>query len=164
VAPKEQFMAATPGVQGTSGQQSSDANAPLRNLDLDQFIKLMVTELQNQDPLNPMDNSQILSQISQIREIEATDKMSKSLDSLLTSQSAVLLGQGLANAGTLIGKKVSGLMETKVDDGDPDTKDEVTTETVTGVVDRVSIEDGNAVLHVGDKYFPLNKLIDVRTA
>jgi flagellar basal-body rod modification protein FlgD len=143
------------GVPGTRGQQANEANQPLRELDLSEFIKLMVTELQNQDPLNPMENSEILSQISQIREIEASDKMTKTLEGLLTSQDAVLLGQSLANAGTLIGKKVTGQAATTVDG-------EVHIENVTGVVDRVSIDAGKATIHMGEKKFPLDKLLDIR--
>ena len=43
----------------------------------------MITELQNQDPLNPMDNTQMLEQINQIRQIGATDKLTSTLDSVL---------------------------------------------------------------------------------
>lgn len=146
----------TVGIQGTRGQQDG-TNAPLRDLDMGEFIKLMVTELQNQDPLNPMENSEILTQISQIREIEASDKMSKTLNTLLGSQDAVLLGQSLSNAGGLIGKKVTGQVETKTDDG-------VQVENVTGVVDRVSLESNKPVIHIGDKKFPLDKVLDVRAA
>ena len=38
----------------------------LKTVDTNQFLTLMITELQNQDPLNPMDNTQMLQQISQI--------------------------------------------------------------------------------------------------
>jgi flagellar basal-body rod modification protein FlgD len=144
----------TVGVQGTRGQQDS-TNEPLRGLDMGQFIKLMVTELQNQDPLNPMENSEILTQISQIREIEASDRMTKTLESLRTSQDAVLLGQGLATAGGLIGKTVTGQASTQTDAG-------VSVENVTGVVDRVSLDGGKPLIHIGEKKFPLSKVLDVR--
>ncbi len=144
----------TVGIQGTRGQQDG-TNQPLRDLDMGEFIKLMVTELQNQDPLNPMENSEILSQISQIREIEASERMTKTLDALRTSQDAVLLGQSLANAGGLIGKNVTGQSSTKTEDG-------VQVENVTGVVDRVTLEVGKPFLHIGDKKFGLDKILDVR--
>lgn len=141
-------------VQGTRGQQDG-TNQPLRDLDMGEFIKLMVTELQNQDPLNPMENSEILTQISQIREIEASDRMTKTLDALRSSQDAVLLGQSLANAGGLIGKNVTGQVSTRTEDG-------VQIENVTGVIDRVSLEAGKPILHIGDKQFGLDKILDVR--
>ena len=98
----------------TTGRDAGD----LRELDLNHFLTLMVTELQNQDPLDPIDNSQILAQIGQIRSISATDKLTKTLDS-------VLLGQNLGTASGLIGKRIEALS----DDGD----------LVNGVVDRVTV-------------------------
>jgi flagellar basal-body rod modification protein FlgD len=147
------------GVRGTQGQQDG-TNAPLRDLDMGEFIKLMVTELQNQDPLNPMENSEILTQISQIREIEASDKMTKTLNNILTSQDAVLLGQSLSNAGNLIGKKVTGEIETRIENENGE--DEVKVEQVTGVVDKISISAGQPVVHIGEKKFPLAKVTEVR--
>jgi flagellar hook assembly protein FlgD len=147
------------GIQGTRGQQDS-TNAPLRDLDMGAFIKLMVTELQNQDPLNPMENSEILTQISQIREIEASDKMTKTLNDILTSQDAVLLGQSLSNAGNLIGKKVTGEVESRI--VNEDGEDEMKVEVVTGIVDKISLTAGQPVVHIGEKRFPLAKVTEVR--
>ena len=52
----------------------------LRGLDIESFLDLFIAELQNQDPLNPLDNAQILQQISQIREVGATDKLTDRVD------------------------------------------------------------------------------------
>lgn len=119
----------------TNGKKSQDA--ALRDLDVDQFLKLMIAELQNQDPLNPTDNQAILEQINTIRNIGATDKMTETL-------SAVLVGQTLSNAATLIGKQIDAL----TDDG----------KTVQGKVDSVSVVDGTPQLHVGDKKVRLDNL------
>jgi flagellar basal-body rod modification protein FlgD len=91
----------------------------LRDLGLDEFLQLMITELQNQDPLSPMDNAQIVEQMGHIREISATNQLVETLDAMLT-------GQNLGTASTLIGKEVAAI----TDVGDP----------VNGVVDRVSVE------------------------
>src|SRR6476619_6266517 len=85
-----------------STKKNQGANDALRGLDMDQFLKLMIAELQNQDPLKPMENSEILQQISQIRDIGATDKMTSTLD-------AVLLEQNLSAASAMIGKQIHGL-------------------------------------------------------
>jgi hypothetical protein len=81
----------------------------------------MIAELQNQDPLNPLDNKDMLAQISQIREVGATDKLTKTLDS-------VLLGQNIASATNLIGADITALS----DDG----------EKVEGLVNNVMIDKG----------------------
>jgi len=121
---------------GAAGQ-----NEALRDLNLEDFLKLMITELQNQDPLNPLDNAQILQQVSQISNIDATTKLSGTLDS-------VLLGQSVASASALIGKSVGGL----TDAGDQ----------VSGIVDRVSIEDGQANVHIGAQKVRLSNLEEIR--
>jgi flagellar hook assembly protein FlgD len=103
---------------------STDA---INDIDLNTFLKLMIAELQNQDPLNPLDNKDMLAQISQIREVGATDKLTQTLDS-------VLLGQNISSATNLIGADISALS----DDG----------QSITGIVDRVSIDKGSPKLHV----------------
>jgi flagellar basal-body rod modification protein FlgD len=79
----------------------------------------MITELSNQDPLNPTDNAQFLQQITQMREISATDTLTGTLD-------AVLTGQNLATASGLIGKKIDALADDATN--------------VTGTVDKVVVE------------------------
>ena len=101
-------MSQLPAVGTTSGVDTSSGTTAgandLRDLELDQFLQLMIAELQNQDPLNPLDNSEILQQISQIREISATNQLNETLD-------AVLTGQNLSTASSLIGKQVTALSD-----------------------------------------------------
>ena len=119
----------------------------LREVDLNQFLQLLITELQNQDPLNPLDNSEILNQITQIRELSATNKLSDTLD-------AVLLGQNMTTASSLIGKQIHAL----TDDA----------ENVEGTVDRVSVDvnagdTGSRILrvHVGSHQIDLNNIREI---
>jgi len=100
-------MSTVNGAFSTSGSSSKTANSAadaLKDIDLDQFLQLMITELQNQDPLDPMDNSQMLQQIGQIRQIGSTDKLSSTLE-------AVLVGQNLATAGGLIGRQIRAVTD-----------------------------------------------------
>src|SRR5207244_8307648 len=79
-------------------------NAALGQLKLDDFLKMLLTELQNQDPLSPMDSSTMLTQIGQISQVGATQNLTSTLDS-------VLLGQNINNATALIGKTITGLAD-----------------------------------------------------
>jgi flagellar basal-body rod modification protein FlgD len=134
-------MATTPISPTTlSGQAPTDRNDALRDLDMDEFLKLMITELQNQDPLNPLENNEILQQISQIREIGATGKLTETLE-------AVLLGQNLTSATSMIGKTIEALS----DDA----------QTIRGTVDKITVADGEPRLHVGDKSIRLNNVSQV---
>ena len=110
-------------VAGNSG--NIGASNSIENLDLDVFLTLMLEELQNQDPLDPMDNDQLLNQIGQIREISANDKLTETLDS-------VLLGQNVSTAANLIGTEVEAL----TDRG----------QRVVGAVQQVSINEGEPIL------------------
>jgi flagellar basal-body rod modification protein FlgD len=77
----------------------SDAFSALTSED---FVKIMFTELGNQDPLKPNDSSQLVQQMANLRSIQSDLDMSKKLESLVSQNQ-------LASAGGLIGKSVSGL-------------------------------------------------------
>src|SRR5687767_660853 len=98
-------MSRIPSTLNTSpGERSFTNTDAINDLELGTFLELMIAELQNQDPLNPLDNKDMLAQISQIREVGATDKLTKTLES-------VLLGQNIASATNLIGADISALSD-----------------------------------------------------
>jgi flagellar basal-body rod modification protein FlgD len=114
-------MATLPVTANSSANSATDTKKPkdLKDLDVNQFLQLMIAELTNQDPLNPMDNTQLVQQIGSIREISATDKLSSSLE-------LVQSGQSLSTASSLIGKNIKALTDDNSN--------------IEGVVERVSIE------------------------
>ena len=126
---------------------SAQRSAGLNDFGVDQFLGLLIAGLQNQDPLNPMENSELIQQIGQIREISATIQLSDTL-------TAVLLGQNTATASSLIGKRITAL----TDDA----------ENVEGVVTRASItvdsnQDGSRTIrvHIGDKSIRLENIREI---
>ena len=68
----------------------------------DRFLKLLVTQLKNQDPLSPMDNAQITSQMAQISTVTGIDQLNASLQTMAASFGA---GQSL-QATSMIGRNV----------------------------------------------------------
>ncbi|TNE73631.1 flagellar biosynthesis protein FlgD [bacterium] len=72
----------------------------------DEFLRLLVTQLQNQDPVNPMDSSQFASQLAQFNSVEQLINVNDSLTAMAQSQE--LIGTGLNNtlASSLPGKTV----------------------------------------------------------
>ncbi|WP_140634906.1 flagellar hook assembly protein FlgD [Methylibium rhizosphaerae] len=68
----------------------------------DRFLKLLVTQMQNQDPLNPMDNAQVTSQMAQISTVSGIEKLNVGIESM-TSQFTQM--QALQGA-SLVGRKV----------------------------------------------------------
>ncbi|MBI4717326.1 MAG: hypothetical protein HY763_05940 [Planctomycetes bacterium] len=102
----------------TSGaaQRPGTQNDSLSTLGSDDFFKLLITQLTNQDPLQPTGNEELLRQISSIREIELSTTLTKSLQTLTGQQSfssaSAMIGQyvtaspdaqGLAPAGVVVG-------------------------------------------------------------
>ena len=76
--------------------------APEADLDRNAFLRLFTTQLQNQNPLDPMKNEAFVAQLAQFSSLEATTRMSDSLDQFVTSQSTEKLMRG----ASLIGKNV----------------------------------------------------------
>jgi len=68
----------------------------------DRFLKLLVTQMKNQDPLNPMDNAQVTSQLAQLSTVTGIDKLNATLQALSDNMS---IGQSLS-ATSMIGRGV----------------------------------------------------------
>lgn len=68
----------------------------------DRFLTLLVTQLQNQDPLNPLDNSQVTTQLAQINTVTGIEKLNSTLNELFSIYDQ---GQSMQAAG-MIGKNV----------------------------------------------------------
>lgn len=90
----------------------------INKLDASDFLQLLLTQLQQQDPLEPTDTDQMIQQVNTIREIAASSSLTSTLDSMR-------VGQDVTTASSLLGKTVKAL----TDDG----KD------ITGVVSKVSV-------------------------
>ncbi len=75
----------------------------------DRFLKLLTTQLKNQDPLNPMDNAQITSQLAQISTVSGIEKLNATLQLMLqdnqnaqTTQAAGLVGHSVMVPGSAL--------------------------------------------------------------
>ena len=73
----------------------------------DTFMKLLVTQMKNQDPLNPLDNAQVTSQLAQLSTVTGIEKMNTTLQSLIgsyqssqTLQAAGMIGHDVLAAGS----------------------------------------------------------------
>lgn len=73
------------------------------------FMKLLVTQMKNQDPLNPMDNAQVTSQLAQLSTVTGIDKLNTTVNTLMstfqsnqTLQAAGMIGHGVLTPGSNI--------------------------------------------------------------
>ncbi len=83
---------------------SSIADATAKSaLGKDDFLKLMIVQLQNQDPLNPMDNQAFVAQLAQFSNLEQLQQVNKGIDSLSIGQA----GANQQAAANLVGRDVT---------------------------------------------------------
>lgn len=68
----------------------------------DQFLRLLITQMKNQDPLNPMDNAQMTTQMAQMSSLQGIERLNATLESLAAS----LTGNQAMQAATLVGRDV----------------------------------------------------------
>lgn len=118
-------------IYGVGGTTTSTAytNATAASVDYQSFLKLLVAEMKNQDPTNPMDSTDYVTQLATFSQVEQSVQMNSKLDQILQAST-------LSQAGSLIGRTVTSA------DG-----------TISGKVASVSLySDGIiAVLESGDK-------------
>jgi flagellar basal-body rod modification protein FlgD len=116
-------------------------NTPGAQLGKDDFLKMLVAQMQNQDPSNPTDDTQMAAQLAQFSSLEQMTNVAQSMDALSATmtlgQSFTLIGHEIAYTGQ-DGKLTSGVVDgVSVTDGAP-----------TLDVDGVSV-DPSAVAAVG---------------
>jgi flagellar basal-body rod modification protein FlgD len=105
-------------------QTASGKNAEMGK---DQFLKLFVAQLQHQDPMNPMEDSDFMGQMASFSTLEQ-------VTNLATANEAIAANLQLSQSVGLIGRTVTWTDEADV--------------THTGVVEKVSQQDGNPVLTI----------------
>lgn len=93
----------------------------------EQFVKILVTELTNQDPFKPNDSAQVLEQLSSLRSIESDMNLQDQLTNLVTQNQ-------IAQASGLIGRQVQGL--------------DAANNRIAGTVTSVRVSDGVAILEL----------------
>ncbi|SFV03054.1 flagellar hook assembly protein FlgD [Pseudoduganella namucuonensis] len=83
--------------------------------DKDKFMTLLITQLKNQDPMNPLDNAQVTSQLAQLSTVTGVNKLNTTLESLKASyqSSENLQATGMINHGVLSAGKNIALSEGK---------------------------------------------------
>lgn len=95
----------------TSAGQTGQASADRKRLgdDLNRFLNLLVTQLQNQDPLDPLDANEFTSQLVQFASVEQQIKQNANLEKLLTAQQNGQVAAMVNYLGTTIEIKGNGL-------------------------------------------------------
>lgn len=124
----------------TVGQTSSltgTTNKSNSSLDKDAFLKLLVTQMQYQDPLEPTSNTEYMAQLAQFSTVEELQNLSATFSN----------GQAMNLTGQYVILNV------------PDSAGNI--KQVSGLVDYVTLSDGKTYLHINDEYYPSDYLDSV---
>jgi flagellar basal-body rod modification protein FlgD len=114
---------------------------PVKELGKDQFLQILVTQLRNQDPMQPMEDKEFIAQMAQFSSLEQTMNMSKEITSL--KQSAGM-------AAGLIGKEVSWTEDTQ--NGTVENN---------GIVNSILWRNGSQYVKVGTAEVAMDDIISV---
>jgi len=135
-------MAVTSVTQtGNTPNVVSSDQVGFAGLNADTFMKLLITQLQNQDPTEPVSNEELLNQLAMMRNLTANIELGEALK-------AITVNQQLSTAATFIGKSVSGT----------NAKEQL----VTGIADRAFLRDGQAYVGIGTEEVALKQVQAVR--
>ncbi len=116
-------------VTNTSTTSSTLTSSKDSSLDKMAFLKLLTTQLQNQDPLSPMENSEFIAQLAQFSSLEQMQSLNTAIESVSNSGQAT-------QAVALIGKTV-------------EYTDPISGESAKGSVDKVTFESSVPKLNIG---------------
>ena len=117
----------------TTTKDTTDTKKTNNELGKDDFLKLLVTQLQEQDPLKPMEDKEFISQMAQFTSLEQMKNMNTSVQ--------------ITQATSYIGKKVTWADDTGAEQS--------------GTVDSVKIVNGEPKVVIGDKNIALSKILSI---
>jgi flagellar basal-body rod modification protein FlgD len=125
---------------GTSSQTSTSSSTKKSDgLGQTAFLNLLITQLKNQDPLNPMKDTEFIAQLASFSSLEQMTNINTSIGNLLAQQN-------YTNAAAMIGKQIT------------------TSDNKSGVVSKVGIENGTVYLYVGTDKYTLSNITSVSNA
>ena len=116
-----------------------------RTLELgqDAFLKLLITQLKYQDPLSPMDDREFIAQLAQFSSLSELQKLNQAVEEMVTIQA-------LADAASLVGKRVSGLASNG--------------QRASGTVEAALLREGEVRVRVGGEELALSSIEEVTQA
>lgn len=121
------------------------ATSTASNIQMD-YMKLLITQLQNQNPLEPLDNNEMASQLAQFSQLQQLESMNESFAKVLATTE-------LTYANSLLGKQVTFMPKTETG----------STDITSGIVEQVyNNVDGEIFLRVGNLTLGLKDVISVK--
>ena len=136
--------------------------------DANMFLKLMLKQMEQQDPTEPTDNSQWLAQMAQYSSLEAMNNLNSSFgkvaDQLSTMNDTIASNASITQTLSLVVKEVT-LQVPKVDENGKAVLDEKGNQVyneVKGTVTEASFAGGEGIISIGDKSYPIGYVESIR--
>lgn len=128
------------------------SNASLQDSQL--FLKMLTVSMTNQDPTSPADSSEFLNQMLQYTTMETLTGVTNSLNELVAISQTNNMYNVIGNAITLVGKNVTMLIPSGTNGSEKD-------ENVSGVVDKVSLDEKGIWIEIDGKKYEYDNLVSV---
>lgn len=137
-------------------QKQKDKSTGSQELGKDEFLKILLTQLQNQDPMNPMEDQEFIAQMAQFSSLEQMTNMNDNIQKFIDRQTH----NDFVSHSDLIGKKVE--WEKVITEGEGEDGDDKVTKLFEGLVTSVVFKDGQAKLVIdGDAKVSAKDLLSV---
>lgn len=107
IAPTASSAATTAGLGPTTTAETSR----------DQFLQLLVTQLQNQDPLEPVKQEDFIGQLAQFSQLEGIEDLNDSFASMLEANQSILKATQLSQGSAMIGREIQYSSDAGVESG-----------------------------------------------
>ncbi|TMV52035.1 flagellar hook capping protein [Paenibacillus mesophilus] len=114
------------------------------NMGKDEFLKILVTQLSNQDPTQPLQDKEFIAQMATFTSVEQLTNMAGEMK---------LLRQSIGFSSGLIGKTIGWTQ--KDSNSEP--------ETLSGVVESIKIKESKQYAVVGDKEVPIDQITEIKS-
>ncbi len=128
---------------GSSSKTGNDKTSTKDGTSLgkEDFLKLMIAQLSNQDPMDPLSNEEYIAQMATFSQLEQLTNLNSNFTSFMK-------GQEVSQYASLIGKNVSGI----ADDGET---------AVTGIIDSISFEGDKTIAKIDSYNVPVDTIKEI---
>jgi flagellar basal-body rod modification protein FlgD len=134
--------ASSDAAAGTAGG-STVQEAVNNELGKDVFLRLLVLQMQNQDPLSPLENTEMVAQLAQFSALEAATNLNEQFEILSGNVDQL----NFISGAQLLGKTVSGV--------------DLNGEIQTGMVESIHLDGSLVVLTVNGKFMPMSGILSI---